>query len=106
MTEKSGLILDGTILALLSMAFATYLCRIGGVWLMDHLPPSPALKRALQALPGSIIMATILPLGMQGGVAALCGLAATLGVMALTRKDLAALCSGMAVVIGLRLSGF
>ena len=68
----------GAFLALASMALATYLCRIGGVLLMDHLPPSPALKRALQALPGSIILATVLPRGMKGGLAALGGLAAAI----------------------------
>jgi len=96
----------GAFLALCSMALASYLCRVGGVWLMDHLPPSPPLKRALQALPGSIILATVLPLGMKGGVSALCGLAAALLIMILTRKDLAALSCGMIVVIALRQWGF
>ena len=95
----------GAFLALCCMALASYLCRVGGVWLMDHLPPSPPLKRALQALPGSIIMATVLPLGMKGGVSALCGLGAAMLVMILTRKDLVALAGGMAVVIGLRQLG-
>ena len=31
----------GALLALVCMAAVTYLCRFGGVWLMDHLPPSP-----------------------------------------------------------------
>ena len=96
----------GAFLALCSMALATYLCRIGGVWLMDHLPPSPSLKRALHALPGSIILATIVPLGMKGGVSALCGLGMAMLIMALTRKDLAALSGGLVVVIGLRQLGF
>ena len=96
----------GAFLALCSMALATYLCRIGGVWLMDHLPPSPALKRALQALPGSIILATVLPLGMKGGPAALGGLAVAMLAMIYTRKDLAALTAGMAVVVLLRQWGF
>ena len=92
----------GAFLALLCMALATYLCRIGGVLLMDHLPPSPALKRALQALPGSIILATVLPLGMKGGAAALGGLAVAMLVMIYSRKDLAALTAGMAAVVVLR----
>jgi uncharacterized membrane protein len=97
---------EGALLALGSMALATYLCRIGGIWLMDHLPPSPALKRALQALPGSIILATVIPLGMRGGLSALCGLAAAMLIMALTRKDIFALAGGMAMIIGLRQLGF
>jgi uncharacterized membrane protein len=96
----------GAFLALCSMALATFLCRIGGVWLMDHLPPSPPLKRALQALPGSIILATVLPLGMKGGPAALGGLAMAMLVMIYSRKDLAALTAGMAVVVVLRQWGF
>jgi uncharacterized membrane protein len=95
----------GAFLALASMALATYLCRIGGVLLMDYLPPSPALKRALQALPGSIILATVLPLGMKGGLAALGGLAAAMLAMIYSRQDLAALTAGMVVVMALRYWG-
>ena len=49
------------------MVLATYLCRIGGVVLMSRVRITPRVERGLRALPGSIIVATILPLVLDGG---------------------------------------
>jgi uncharacterized membrane protein len=95
----------GALTALLCMAIATYLCRLGGVWLMDHLPPSPALRRALNALPGSIIVATVVPLGVMGGPPALIALGVAMLVMFKTRRDVLALAAGMLTVALLRRMG-
>jgi uncharacterized membrane protein len=95
----------GALLALLCMAAATYLCRLGGVWLMDHLPPSPRLRRALGALPGSIIISTVVPLGVMGGPAALIALVVAMLVMFKLRRDVLALGAGMVTVALLRQMG-
>ena len=95
----------GALLALLCMA-AAYLCRLGGVWLMDHLPPSPRLRRALGALPGSIIISTVVPLGVMGGPAALIALVVAMLVMFKSRRDVLALAAGMVTVALLRRMGF
>ena len=50
------------------MAVATYLCRASGVVLMSRVTITPRVERALRALPGSIVTATILPLALDGGV--------------------------------------
>ena len=52
----------GVLAAILAMALATYAMRAGGFWLMGHVPPSPRLRRMLEALPGSVVAATVLPI--------------------------------------------
>ncbi len=95
----------GAVQALVCMAAATYLCRLGGVWLMDHLPPTPRTRRALQALPGSIIVSTVVPLGVMGGTAALIALGVAMFVMFKLRRDVLALVAGMVTVALLRQIG-
>jgi uncharacterized membrane protein len=65
----------GPYIAILAMTAATYLCRASGVVLMSRIRITPRVERGLRALPGSIVVSTVLPLGMQGGPAALAGLA-------------------------------
>ncbi len=92
-------------MAILAMAVATYLCRASGVVLMSRITITPRLERALRALPGSIVAATVLPLALDGGPPALLGIAAAVAVMRLTRFELAALVSGLAVVALMRAAG-
>ena len=49
------------------MALVTFLCRIAGVVLMSRVRITPRIERGLRALPGSIILATILPVVMDNG---------------------------------------
>lgn len=95
----------GSALAMTLMALVTYLCRTSGVVLMSRMHLTPAIERALRALPGSIVVATVIPLGVQGGPAAVMGLLAGLIVMILTRIELAALGAGLAIVSLARAGG-
>ncbi|HEV2557985.1 MAG TPA: AzlD domain-containing protein [Microvirga sp.] len=92
-------------IAILAMATATYLCRASGVVLMSRIAITPRIERALRALPGSIVAATVLPLALDGGPPALLGIAAAVVVMRLTRFELAALVAGLAAVALLRAAG-
>ena len=47
----------GVLAAIAAMAVATYAMRAGGFWMMQHVPPSPRLRKMLNALPGSVIVA-------------------------------------------------
>lgn len=96
----------GAILAILAMALATYLCRISGVVLMGFIPLTPHVRRGLAALPGSIVVATVLPLIERLGLGAAIALLAAVGSMVLRRSELLALLVGMGVVAGLRALGF
>ena len=55
----------GSYAAIGAMAVATYLCRASGVALMSRLRLTPRVTRAVKALPGSIVVATVAPLAAQ-----------------------------------------
>jgi uncharacterized membrane protein len=87
------------------MAAATYGCRVSGVVLMRYVRLTPAVKRGLAALPGSIVVATIVPLALRSGPPAVAGMLAGLLVMSLVRKEIVALVAGLAVAAGVRAAG-
>jgi uncharacterized membrane protein len=95
----------GIAAALAVMALATYAMRAGGFWLMSHVPPSPRLKRMLEALPGSVIVATVLPIIVRDGITALLAIGAAMVVVLLTRKDIVGVAAGMAVAALARAGG-
>jgi uncharacterized membrane protein len=92
-------------LAILAMAIATYLCRAAGVVLMSRVRITPRVERGLRALPGSIVVATALPIAAQSGLPALLGLAVGVGTMAVARHELAALAAGLLAVSLARAAG-
>ena len=96
----------GAVIAIGAMAIATYLCRIAGVVLMSFIPLTPHVRRGLAALPGSIVVATVLPLIERLGAAAAIALLVAVGTMILRRSELLALLTGMAAISVLRALGF
>lgn len=95
----------GPYVAIAAMAAATYLCRAGGVVLMSRVRLTKPIERALRALPGSIVVATVLPIAIRGGVPAILGLVAALTTMSLSRHELPALLAGLAAVTAARAAG-
>lgn len=91
--------------AIAAMMAATYACRAGGFWLMQHVPLTTRVRRGLNALPGSIVMATIVPLALRGGVPAAIGLGLAFLVMLKIRNELVALLAGLAAVAAARAAG-
>ena len=85
----------GPAVAIAGMAAVTYLCRIAGAVVMSRVRMTPRIERGLRALPGSIILATILPSVIDNGWPAVVALVATIAVMALTRIDLLSLLAGL-----------
>jgi uncharacterized membrane protein len=85
----------GSALAILGMMLVTFLCRIGGVLLMSRVRITARIERGLRALPGSIILATILPVVIDSGWPAIIAVAAAIVVMAFTRIDLLGLLAGL-----------
>lgn len=95
----------GAALAIATMAAVTFLCRIAGVVLMSRVRLTPRMERGLRALPGSIIMATILPVIIDNGFPAILAMAATIVAMMATRIDLVALLVGLGTLSVLRAFG-
>ncbi len=91
--------------AIALMAAATYLCRVSGLVAMRYLRVTPRIERGLRALPGSIVVATVLPIAVEAGWPAALGLAAGIGVTIATRLDLAGLVAGLATVALVRALG-
>ena len=54
---------------------------------MSRVRITPRVERALRALPGSIIVATVLPIAVQSGSAAVLGLFASLTVMRVLHNE-------------------
>lgn len=85
----------GTLIALIAMAGVTYLCRASGVIFMNRINIGPRVARALRALPGSIVIATILPIAAQAGSPAFIGIGAAIAMMIATRMEIAAIAAGL-----------
>ena len=91
--------------ALLVMAAITLLMRAGGYWLMGRVPLTPRVRRMLEALPGSIIAAIVLPLAARIGPVAFLAVAAAAAVMAWRRNELLAVAAGILVAVAARAAG-
>jgi len=99
MTEWAS---PAVILAILAMAAATYPMRAGGYWLMGRVALTPRVHRMLEASPGAVIAATIVPLLVREGVPATLAILAAGTAMYFFRRDFLAVAAGMAVAAATR----
>lgn len=84
------------VVAIAAMAAATQLMRLGGYWLMGHVPITPRVRRMLEALPGSVVMALVLPVVVKAGAAAWLAVGAVMVSMLLRRNEFLAVGVGLA----------
>lgn len=96
----------GPLIAILAMAGATYLMRTCGYLVMGSVPLTPWIQRMLDALPGCVITATIVPVLARSGSPALIGVAAVVAVMAWLRNEFLAIAVGMGAIMAVRALGF
>jgi uncharacterized membrane protein len=59
------------------MALATFLLRMGGVWMAGRKASSPFFRTCMRHAPGAILTALLAPLILAGGVPALGGACVT-----------------------------
>ena len=91
--------------AILVTAAIVLLMRWGGFWLMGRVPLTPRVRLMLEALPGSIIAAIVLPIVVRiGPVAGLAVLAGAL-VMAWRRNEFLAVAAGVLAAVAARTAG-
>lgn len=91
--------------AVLGMAAITYSLRASGYWVMGRLPITPRVRRGLEALPGAIIVSTILPVVLKGGlVVGLCMFIAAAVQLKIKKEYIAVICAAAAAA-ALRQSG-
>ena len=87
-------------------ALVTYLLRISGYWLMARVPITPPVKRALDALPASLFVATVAPIALKAGAPGVLATLAAAATMFFVKREMAALAVGFAVAGGLRAMGW
>jgi uncharacterized membrane protein len=92
-------------LAIAGMTAVTVALRTGGYFLMSYVTVTPRVRRMLDALPGSVIAAAVLPVALQGGVVAVTAVVLAMLAMYLSRSDILALVVGVGVAALLRAAG-
>lgn len=97
-----SLFTEGAWLAIGAMVVMTLLAKMMGFWVLGRVPLTPRLRRGLEALPGGVILATIVPITLESGPAGLLGIGVATMVMAVTKKDWLAVGLGLASVAGYR----
>ncbi len=90
------------ITAILVMALVTYLTRVGGFWLMSLVPEGGFVRRWLHHLPGSVLIAILAPMALEGGWAAPLAIAAAVTMGMLRMPALVAIFGAVALVAVLR----
>lgn len=102
----SDLIRSDVIIAFAVMMVVTVASRLGGFWLMGYVNITPRVRRMLDALPGSIIIAAALPVAINGGQVVLLGIVAAVAVTIIRRNEFVAVITAMLVAAGARALGF
>lgn len=85
----------GTLLIVAVMALVTLATRWGGVFVMSFVPIGPRVRRFIEAMSGSVLMALLAPLAVQGDGGARMALATTAVVMLVLKKPLPAIAAGI-----------
>ncbi|WP_458758087.1 AzlD family protein [Afipia sp. TerB] len=102
----SDFIRSDVMLAFVVMMIVTVASRLGGFWLMGYVNLTPRVRRMLDALPGSIIVAASLPMVATGGPVAILAIVAAVVVTIIRRNEFLAVITGMAVAALARAAGF
>jgi uncharacterized membrane protein len=93
------------VLAILAMGATVFLMRAGGFWLMGHVTVTPRVRRILEALPGSIVAAIVLPVIAKIGAVAAIGVVVAATTMILRRNEFLAVITGVLVGVAARAAG-
>ena len=84
-------------IAFMVMTVVTVASRAGGFWLMGYINITPRIRRMLEALPGSIMVAASLPVAINGGAVVMFAITAAMIVTIVRRNDFIAVFTGMTV---------
>lgn len=93
------------IAAILGMTAVTFAWRAGGFWLMGLVPLTPRVRRGLEALPGAVIVATVVPLTVNSGPAAALAIGTVIAARAILGNEFLALALAVGAAAGARALG-
>lgn len=85
----------GTLLIVAVMTLVTLATRWGGVYVMAFVPIGPRVLRFIAAMSGSVLVALLAPLAVNGDGGARLALATTALVMLVFKKPLPAIAAGI-----------
>ncbi|MHC6528959.1 AzlD family protein [Vibrio proteolyticus] len=85
----------GTLLIILAMAVVTLITRWGGVFVMSFIPIGYRVQQFITAMSGSVLVALLAPLAVEGDAGARLALLSTAVVMLLFKKPLPAIAVGI-----------
>lgn len=94
--------LAAAVLVVIFAGLGTYALRFGGLILADRLPTEGAAARFLRALPGTLMVALVVPEIVQAGPVGWGASVLVLLLMARTKNLLIAAASGVAMVALIR----
>lgn len=95
----------GVFYAIAAMALATIFTRFAGFWMMGRVTLTPRVMRMLNALPGSVVAALVVPVVAKEGLPAGVAMVIVAALMIWRRNEFLALAVGIAVAAGLRALG-
>ena len=87
----------GTLIIILVMATVTLATRWGGVFVMSFVPISYRVQQFISAMSGSVLVAILTPLAIDGDLSARLALLTTAVIMLLLKKPLPAIAGGVLV---------
>lgn len=87
----------GALLLILAMALVTLATRWGGVYVMSFIPIGYRVKQFIHAVSGSVLVALLAPLALEGDLGARLALLTTALIMLLVKKPLPAIAAGILV---------
>jgi uncharacterized membrane protein len=96
----------GVLAIIAAMATVTVFARLAGFWMMGRVTLTPRIMRMLEALPGSVVAALIMPVILKEGVSAGVAMAAVALFMIWRRNEFVALACGIAIIAGMRAMGW
>lgn len=84
------------------MAAVSLLTRFGGVLVMSIVPINHRVESFINAMSASVLVAVLVPVAVEGDLAARMALSATALVMLIVRRPMPAIAAGISVAAGWR----
>lgn len=92
----------GSLAIVLIMAVVTLATRWGGVFVMSFVPISHRVQQFITAMSGSVLVAILTPLAIEGDASARLALLTTAVIMLVLKKPLPAIAGGVLVAALIR----
>jgi len=96
----------GVFYVIAAMAAVTAFTRFAGFWMMGRMTLTPRVLRMLEALPGSVVAALIVPVIAKEGVSAGAAMVVVALLMIWRRNEFLALAAGIAAAAAIRALGY